>query len=129
MTRALAAAAVFFATAGASSTFTFFLGVSVGRGSEASTVSCEPPMTKNAPPITSATSIPSSAKTLMAGLTVRATASVSAANACPLKTKGAVSPRPSRSSSFGGGYGPLQTVVVMSPPGPFLYQDFVPTVL
>jgi len=57
--RELAAAAVFFATAGVSSTFTFFLEGSAGSGSEAATVSCDPPMTKTAPPITSATSTPS----------------------------------------------------------------------
>ena len=46
----------------------------------------------------------------------------------PLKKKGAVSRAP-RNKHSGDRYGPLQTVVVMSPPGPFLYQLFVPTVL
>src|SRR5919204_6709786 len=42
-------------------------------------------------------------------------------------TEGAVS-RAVRSSRSGFDYGPVQAVVVMSPPGPRLYQLFVPTV-
>ena len=76
-TRAFAEAAVFLATAGASDALTFLEG-SAGSGVEEDTVSCDPPMTKSAPPITNATSTPRSAKTLMAGLTVRATEFVSA---------------------------------------------------
>ncbi len=38
-------------------------------------------------------------------------------------------PRPPSASSDGRCYGPAQAVVVMSPPGPCLYQDFVPTEL
>jgi hypothetical protein len=40
--------------------------------------------------------------------------------------KGRGLPRPFK-SQLRGCYGPVQAVVVMSPPGPFLYQDFVPT--
>src|SRR5919201_3412374 len=42
--------------------------------------------------------------------------------------KGRGRPRP-LASSRNGPYGPVQTVLVMSPPGPFFDQDFVPTVL
>ena len=43
--------------------------------------------------------------------------------------EGAVSRALFRLSSDGRCYGPAQAVVVMSPPGPCLYQDFVPTEL
>ena len=44
----------------------------------------------------------------------------------PGNKKGRGFPRPFK-SQLRSCYGPEQAVVVMSPPGPFLYQDFVPT--
>ena len=59
-----------------------------------------------------------------------ATFRLSAAGRLPLKNEeGAVSRALFRLSSDGRCYGPAQAVVVMSPPGPCLYQDFVPTEL
>src|SRR5918994_4053995 len=58
-----------------------------------------------------------------------ATFGLSAAGCLPLKRSRARSPAPCFTSCDDRCYGPAQAVVVRSPPGPCLYQDFVPTEL
>src|SRR6186713_994688 len=58
-----------------------------------------------------------------------ATLRLSAAGLLPLKTTEGTVSRALRQFKRWPCYGPAQAVVVMSPPGPCLYQDFVPTEL